>query len=657
MRYLCVPSPRHNHTSTPFVQRKIEQQMALINLRGIQVSFGGPPLLDGIDLSIDKGERICLLGRNGAGKSTLMKLILGELQADDGERVVNAGVRIARLIQEVPAGTQGSVFEVVADGAGDLAGTLKRYHQLSHQLAESADESLLERLAQVQHELEAADGWQLEQRVETVISRLSLDPDVEFTALSGGLKRRVLLAQALVNEPDLLLLDEPTNHLDIESIAWLEEFLLGYRGALLFITHDRAFLRHLATRILELDRGRLGDWPGDYDNFLRRKQEQLNAEALENARFDKKLAQEEVWIRQGIKARRTRNEGRVRALKAMREERGQRREQGGKVRMQLQQAERSGKLVVEAQGVSYAWDSTPVIRDFSCTILRGDRIGIVGPNGAGKSTLLNLLLGRLQPDQGRVELGTNLEVAYFDQLRDALDENQTVQDNVGGGRDQVTVNGKPKHIISYLQDFLFSPERARGPIKALSGGERNRLLLAKIFLTPANVLVLDEPTNDLDVETLELLEELLLDYQGTLLLVSHDRDFLDHAVTSCLVFEGDGRVGDYVGGYSDWERMHKQALQKSAPAPAKLAKPAARAAKKASVKLSYKDQRELDELPARIEVLEASLEQIQTRMADPTFYQQGSDEVAVVQQQMQSTEAELETAYARWEELEAKREG
>ncbi|EGW53611.1 ATP-binding cassette domain-containing protein [Candidatus Endoriftia persephone] len=631
--------------------------MALINLRGIQVSFGGPPLLDGIDLSIDKGERICLLGRNGAGKSTLMKLILGELQADDGERVVNAGVRIARLIQEVPAGTQGSVFEVVADGAGDLAGTLKRYHQLSHQLAESADESLLERLAQVQHELEAADGWQLEQRVETVISRLSLDPDVEFTALSGGLKRRVLLAQALVNEPDLLLLDEPTNHLDIESIAWLEEFLLGYRGALLFITHDRAFLRHLATRILELDRGRLGDWPGDYDNFLRRKQEQLNAEALENARFDKKLAQEEVWIRQGIKARRTRNEGRVRALKAMREERGQRREQGGKVRMQLQQAERSGKLVVEAQGVSYAWDSTPVIRDFSCTILRGDRIGIVGPNGAGKSTLLNLLLGRLQPDQGRVELGTNLEVAYFDQLRDALDENQTVQDNVGGGRDQVTVNGKPKHIISYLQDFLFSPERARGPIKALSGGERNRLLLAKIFLTPANVLVLDEPTNDLDVETLELLEELLLDYQGTLLLVSHDRDFLDHAVTSCLVFEGDGRVGDYVGGYSDWERMHKQALQKSAPAPAKLAKPAARAAKKASVKLSYKDQRELDELPARIEVLEASLEQIQTRMADPTFYQQGSDEVAVVQQQMQSTEAELETAYARWEELEAKREG
>ncbi len=630
--------------------------MSLIRLREIQLGFGGPPLLDGINLTIEKRERICLLGRNGAGKSTLMKVILGELTPDDGERVVSSGVRIAQLVQEVPRGTLGSVFDIVADGIGQLAAQIKTYHQLSSQLAESGDEQLLEPLSRAQHALEAADGWQLEQRVETVISRLSLTPDAEFSELSGGLKRRVLLAQALVSEPDLLLLDEPTNHLDIESIDWMEQFLLNYPGALLFVTHDRAFLRHLATRILELDRGRLTDWPGDYANFLRRKEELLNAEAQENARFDKKLAQEESWIRQGIKARRTRNEGRVRALKVMREEHQQRRSVTGQARMQLQEAERSGKLVAKVEGISYAWEDRPVIRDLSTSVLRGDRIGIIGPNGAGKTTLLNLLLGRLAPDSGQVKLGTNIQVAYFDQLRDQLDEERSVQDNVGGGSDRVEVGGSSRHIIGYLQDFLFTPERARTPVKALSGGERNRLLLAKLFTRPANVLVLDEPTNDLDVETLELLEELLLDYQGTLLLVSHDRDFLDHAVTSCLVFEGDCRVVEYVGGYSDWEQHQKQRPVAKQPSSPKKVKPEPPAPKKKKGKLSYKDQRELDSLPQRIEELEAALDEIQQRLSDPALYQQGSETITELRQSMQSLEQELEQAYARWEALEAARE-
>ncbi|MEN8178486.1 MAG: ATP-binding cassette domain-containing protein [Pseudomonadota bacterium] len=625
--------------------------MSLIRLREIQLGFGGHPLLDGVNLSIEKGERICLLGRNGAGKSTLMKVILGELTADDGERVVGNGVRIARLIQEVPQGLTGSVFDIVADGAGNLAKQIKTYHQLSNQLAEADSRQLLDQLANAQHALEAADGWQLEQRVETVISRLSLSPDEEFSELSGGLKRRVLLAQALVNEPALLLLDEPTNHLDIESISWMEEFLLNYPGALLFVTHDRAFLRRLATRILELDRGRLTDWPGDYDNFLRRKEEMLNAEAQENARFDKKLAQEETWIRQGIKARRTRNEGRVRALQTMRQEQQQRRSTTGQAKMQLQDAGRSGKLVAKVENISYAWGDKPVIKDFSTTVMRGDRIGIIGPNGAGKSTLLNLLLGRLAPDSGKVKLGTNIEVAYFDQLRSQLNEELSVQDNVGGGSDKVDIGGRSKHIIGYLQDFLFTPERARTPVKALSGGERNRLLLAKLFTKPANVLVLDEPTNDLDVETLELLEELLLGYQGTLLLVSHDRDFLDHAVTSCLVFERDCRVTEHVGGYSDWEDYRKQvaARQKSAE---KKVKPAAEAPKKKKGKLSYKDQRELDSLPRRIEELDKALAEIQQQMSDPTIYQQGGGKINELQQAMKEHEHELEAAYERWEVLE-----
>ncbi|MDX1335447.1 MAG: ATP-binding cassette domain-containing protein, partial [Gammaproteobacteria bacterium] len=595
--------------------------MPLITLRNIQLSYGGPLLLDHLDLSIEAGERICLIGRNGEGKSTLMKLIADEVRADDGEREVQQGAVIRRLTQDVPTDTHGSVFEVVASGLGELGTLVKDYHEISHQLAISGDEALLDKLARAQQELEAADGWQTEQRVETTISKLSLDPDIDFASLSGGLKRRVLLARALVQEPDLLLLDEPTNHLDIEAIDWLEEFLLGYKGTLLFVTHDRAFLRKLATRIIELDRGQLTSWPGDYDNYLRRKEEQLNAEEKANARFDKKLAQEEVWIRQGIKARRTRNEGRVRALKSMREQLKQRRSRQGTASMTLQEAERSGKLITEAEHINYAWDGKPIIRDFSTTILRGDRIGIIGPNGVGKTTLIKVLLGELTPDSGTLKLGHRLEVAYFDQLRAALDENKTVADNVADGHEKVDINGTTKHIISYLQDFLFTPDRTRQPVRALSGGERNRLLLAKLFAKPSNVLVMDEPTNDLDIETLELLEELLMEYKGTLLLVSHDRAFINNVVTSTLAFEEDGLIHEYVGDYDDWLRQRPEQTTKTqvAPRETRQEKPSTARTDKPK-KLSYKDQRELDQLPKKIETLETEVEALQEQMSQPDFY-------------------------------------
>jgi len=624
--------------------------MPILTLHNLQLSFGGPLLLDNVDLTIDRGERICLLGRNGAGKSTLMKLIASELKADDGEMIVEKGSCIVRLTQEVPEGMDGSVFDVVSSGLGEVGELVREYHHIIVKLETDCSEALLEKLSRVQQKLEAADGWQMEQRVESVISRLSLDADIEFAALSGGLKRRVLLARALVLEPDLLLLDEPTNHLDIASIEWLEEFLLSYGGSLLFITHDRMFLRRLATRILELDRGQLTDWPGDFDNFLRRKDEMLNAEEKENARFDKKLAQEEVWIRQGIKARRTRNEGRVRALETMRRERSQRRERAGQVKMGVQSGERSGKLVVEVENVDYAWDGDPIIKGLSTTIMRGDKIGIIGPNGAGKSTLLGLLLGKLQPKSGTIKMGTKVEVAYFDQLRTALDEDKSVQDNVGGGSDKVTINGRDKHIISYLQDFLFTPERIRTPVRALSGGERNRLLLAKLFTKPCNVLVMDEPTNDLDAETLDLLEELLLGYEGTLLLVSHDRAFLNNVVTSSLVFEGKGRVNEYIGGYDDWLRQRRAetpAKPKTEKKETSTAKPEAKPAK-----LSYKDQRELESLPKLIEELDAELETIQSKMAAPDFYKADPAEVATTTDCMAEVEAKLSAAYVRWEELE-----
>lgn len=625
--------------------------MALITLRNIQIGFGGPALLENVCLSINRGDRVCLLGRNGTGKSTLMKIVAQEIQPEDGELVLRQGVRITRLEQEVPAGFQGSVFDVVSDGLGEIGELVRRYHEISSALETGGDDALLRQLQHAQHELELADGWKAEQRVETVISRLSLNPDVKFDQLSGGLKRRVMLARALVQEPDLLLLDEPTNHLDIESIDWLEEFLNSYGGTLLFVTHDRVFMQKLANRIVELDRGQLTDWPGDYANFLRRKDEMLHAEEQANKRFDKKLAQEEVWIRQGIKARRTRNEGRVRALQKMREERGQRRERESVASMSMQGAERSGKLVVEVENLGYAWEGDPVIKDFSTTILRGDKVGIIGPNGSGKTTLINLLLGRIEPQQGAVKLGTKLEVAYFDQLRGALNEDASVQDSLADGSDKVEINGTSKHVISYLQDFLFTPDRARQPVRSLSGGERNRLMLAKLFARPFNVLVMDEPTNDLDLETLELLEELLLEYQGTLLLVSHDRAFLNSVVTNTLVFEGQGRVVEYVGGYDDWVRQ--RAILVAASKPVVAPKNTKAKPKPKPAKLSYKDQRELDALPKRIEELDAELASAHAAVADPEFYQQDGAVIAEANQRLQQLQQELEQAYARWEQLES----
>ena len=629
--------------------------MALLRLRDVSLGFGGPPLLSQVQLQIEAGERICLVGRNGAGKSTLMKIIAGELQPDSGTLERTQNLRVTRLSQEVPQGLQGSIFDVVAGGLGDVGQLLHRYHDLGLRLAEDGDAALLGELEQVQHELEAADGWQLQQRVETVLSRLQLDADLSFDDLSGGLKRRVLLARALVDQPDLLLLDEPTNHLDIDSITWLEEFLLGFRGALLFVTHDRMFLQRLATRILDLERGRLTDWPCDYCSYLERKQAMLDAEEKLNAEFDKKLAQEEVWIRQGIKARRTRNEGRVRALEAMRRERQARQARLGNVHMQAQEAERSGKLVVEAENVSYRYDEQWIVRDFSTIIQRGDRIGIIGPNGVGKTTLLRLLLGQLAPTAGRIHLGTRLEIAYFDQLRAQLEEEKSVLDNLAGGREKITVNGADRHVISYLQDFLFAPERARTPVKALSGGERNRLLLARLFAKPSNLLVLDEPTNDLDAETLDMLEERLLDYQGTLLLVSHDRAFLDQVVTGSLVFEGEGRVREYVGGYSDWLRQRDPPtiIDKTPGRKEKPSKPATETAPPAARprKLGFKEQRELEELPRHIEALEAEQAELHGRLADPELYRTGGD-IPALQARLAMLEAELEQAYARWDALE-----
>jgi ATP-binding cassette subfamily F protein uup len=632
--------------------------MPLLTLRNLQLTYGDPPLLDGIDLTVEPGERLCLLGRNGEGKSTLLRLIAAEIAPDDGERILSQGMRVARLEQDVPADVSGTVFAVVADGAGDKADLLKCYHAASLALAVDAGPEALARLERVQHELEAADGWRVEQQVEQTLSRLDLDGDAAFESLSGGRKRRVLLARALVSEPDLLLLDEPTNHLDIESILWLETFLADWPGALIFITHDRGFLQRLATRIAELDRGKLVDYPGDYANYLRRRAERDHAEALANAQFDKRLAQEEVWVRQGIKARRTRNEGRVRRLESMRRDFGERRSRQGKAKLALTSAERSGKLVVDAVGVSYAWGGQPIVEDFDVTILRGDRIGIIGPNGCGKSTLLRLLLGELTPQAGSIERGTRLDIAYFDQLRDQLDLDKTVIDNVAEGSDKVTVNGQSRHVIAYLQDFLFAPQRSRQPARALSGGERNRLLLAKLFTRPANLLVMDEPTNDLDIETLELLEELLLDFDGTLLLVSHDRAFIDNVVTSTLVFEDQGRVGAYVGGYADWlrQRPRSEGPESDATARAKKA-PASATASKAAVaakpkKLSYKDQHELEQLPARIETLESALESVQQALGDPAIYRDGAERVAELDAQRIQLEADLADAYERWEALE-----
>lgn len=630
--------------------------MALLSLKQITVSYGGPNLLDKVDFQLDRGERVCLVGRNGAGKSTLMKLIAGEIKADSGEMMGTQEIKIARLEQEVPIGTHGKVFDVVAEGLGEIAPLLVEYHHIVHQLETDSSEALLDKLEKAQHKLEAIDGWSMEQRVETVISRLSLDADTDFDSLSGGKKRRVLLAQALVKQPDILLLDEPTNHLDIESITWLEGFLKSYGGTLLFITHDRMFLQALATRIVQLDRGNLSSFPGDYNNYLKKREEMLASEAEQNAQFDKKLAQEETWIRQGIKARRTRNEGRVRALQQLRKERSQRREKLGSVQMQLQEAERSGKLVIEAENISQSYDGKQLFKNFTTLIQRGDRIGVIGPNGCGKSTLLSILLERQAPESGEVKTGTNLEVAFFDQLRSQLNEDESVVENVGQGSDHVDINGSRKHIIGYLQDFLFTPDRARTPVKALSGGERNRLLLAKLFTQPANLLVMDEPTNDLDAETLELLEDLLLNYTGTLLLVSHDRSFINNVVTSSIVFDEDGEVREYVGGYDDWLRQRSlmtekpQASSKNESQASQAAKPSA----KKKSKLTYQEQLDLKALPGKIEELEAKQQAFNEQMSDPDFYKKDADTIAELQKDVAELEQTLSATYEKWEALEEK---
>ncbi len=627
--------------------------MSLITLRNVHLGYGHP-LLDGVSLALEKGERVALVGRNGTGKSTLLKLIAGDLAADEGDIAYADGTRIARLDQEVPLETSGSVFDVVAAGLGEIGDAIRRFHHLSQRLASDPSQAAMQAMEACQQVIEAAGAWDIEKMVEHLLARLDLPVDADVATLSGGLKRRVLLGKALAAEPDVLLLDEPTNHLDLDAILWLEDFLLGWPGTLVFITHDRAFLQRLATRIIELDRGRLTDFPGDYPTYLRRKEELLEAEARRNAEFDKKLAEEEAWIRQGIKARRTRDMGRVKRLVEMREERGERRVRAGQANLRVQQAERSGRLVVEAENVGFAYEGRSIVRGFSTTILRGDKVGVVGRSGCGKTTLLRLMLGQLQPTEGKIRLGTNLQIAYFDQYRAILDEDASVLDNVAQGSDRVTVNGRNIHVIGYLQDFLFTPDRARQPVRSLSGGERNRLLLARLFTQPANLLVLDEPTNDLDADTLELLEERLIDFAGTVLVVSHDRAFLNNLVTSILAFEGEARVNEYVGGYDDWVRQRPATSEAPFPAKPAAEQPApARPGPAKPRKLSYKAQKELENLPERIEALEADIADLNNRMARPEFYQQPRDAITQSQARLAELQKTLEAAYARWEELEA----
>ncbi|MGP9679727.1 ATP-binding cassette domain-containing protein [Halomonas sp. AOP27-A1-41] len=638
--------------------------MTLLRLEQLQLAYGTQVLLNRADLTVEKGERLALVGRNGTGKSTLLKLVAGDIQADDGSVWRAPGLKIGVLAQELPESSGMTIFDMVAQGLPEAGELLSEYQHLIND-----PDPDMNRMATLQTRIEAIDGWSFHQRIDVVLTRLGLPPETEMSSLSGGWRRRVALARALVSEPDLLLLDEPTNHLDLDTIAWLEEQLLAFNGAVLLITHDRAFLSRLATNILELDRGKLGRYPGKYEEFQARKQHELEVEARENAEFDKKLAQEETWIRQGVKARRTRNEGRVRALEAMRDERSQRRERQGTANLTVDSGERTGKRVVELKGVTQRFGNDVILRNVNLEVVRGDRIGFLGRNGAGKTTLLKILLGELAPTEGSVQLGTNLKVAYFDQLRAGLELEKTVYDNVAQGSDRVSVGGKDRHVMSYLQDFLFTPDRVRQPVKALSGGESNRLLLAKLFTQPANVLVLDEPTNDLDMETLELLEELLLDFDGTLLLVSHDRTFMDNVVTSMLAFEGEGVVREYVGGYTDWIRQGGKlppapwegaARQQTEPTSAAVEKAPEKAPEepaKKTVKLSYKFQRELDALPADIERLEANVEALEQVVGDPAFYQQEASAVTAKLQELEHAQQALEAAMERWMELEAMANG
>ncbi|MGZ0080800.1 ATP-binding cassette domain-containing protein [Methylomonas sp. YC3] len=625
--------------------------MPLIRLTNVSIAFGTHALLDNAAFQLDAGERVGLLGRNGEGKSTLMKIIAGDIHADHGEIWKQPELRLAWLEQSPNLDENDTIYEAVAGGLGELGRVIARYHELLSHM--DGSEQSLQALGDVQHKLEADNGWEFQTRVEAVLSKLQLPADVLVGSLSGGWKRRVALARALVIEPEVLLLDEPTNHLDFESITWLEEQILAFQGAVMFVTHDRAFLQKLATRIIDLDRGQLTSWAGNYQDYLTRKAAALEDEANQNAEFDKKLAKEEVWIRQGVKARRTRNEGRVRALKKLRAERSERRNTQGTAKLSLNKGEASGKKVVEAIDVNFQYQDKPIIKDFSLRIERGDKIGLIGNNGAGKSTLLKLLLGQLQPTTGSIELGTNLQIAYFDQLREQLDPEISVADSVLDGGEFVDTPDGKRHVMSYLADFLFAPARARSPVKSLSGGEKNRLLLARLFTKTANLIVMDEPTNDLDLETLEILEEKLVEYQGTLLLVSHDREFLDNVVTSVLVFEGEGRVEEYIGGYADWfalmEQNKKAEAVKIAEQAVKKEKPKTAPAKK----LSFKEQRELEQLPALIEQLETLQTQLTAEMNEAGFYKQSPEAVAAKLAQLQTAEADLSQAYQRWDELEA----
>ncbi len=624
--------------------------MALISLKNVGIGFGDPALIENADLQIEAGERICVIGRNGAGKSTLLRLIHGELLPDSGTVARTPGLKTALLIQEAPADLSGTIYEVAASGQPDHAALLKKHRRLSLTLEENSDPSGLECLNEIEQDLDAAGAWQLHQRVQSVISRMGLNADTRCETLSAGYKRRAHLARALVSDPDILLLDEPTNHLDIESIAWMEDYLLKSAGTLVFVTHDRAFLKRLATRIVELDRGTLISFAGGYERYLTRKQAMIENEETRNAEFDRKLQREEAWIRQGVKARRTRNEGRVRALVKLREEFAKRRSRSGNIRFLQQEAERSGRLVIHAENLCFSFEDRPLIENFSATIMRGDKVGVIGPNGCGKTTLLRILLGEIAPDSGFVRHGTRLQIAYFDQLRARLDESRTVQQNVVEDGDTVVVNGRARHVIGYLQDFLFSPDQARAPISRLSGGERNRLLLARLFTRPSNVLVLDEPTNDLDVESLELLEAMLVDYAGTVLMVSHDRTFLNNVAASTLVFEGRGRVRQYAGGYDDWLNQRPEP-EPSAPKPPSK-KPRPKSAPASIRKLTFKEQRELEKLPETIESLEARKTELFIAMADPELYKTSGNGIARMQTELEKLEQDLEAAYARWEQLE-----
>ncbi len=634
--------------------------MALLTIHNAQLAFGDHPLLDRAEFALQENERVCLVGRNGAGKSTLMKVLAGDILLDDGKIQITQDVVVSRLEQDPPRNQEGTVYEYVSGGLAEIGEQLKIYHDLLDLVAQDPSEKNINRLAKTQEQLDHSNAWRFDDRVKNVLSALKLSPDTLLRDLSGGWQRKAALARALVCDPDVLLLDEPTNHLDVTTIEWLENFLKDFKGSIIFISHDRAFIKSMATRIVDLDRGQLSSFPGDYDNYLLEKEEMLRVEDMQNAEFDKKLAQEEVWIRQGIKARRTRNEGRVRALKKLREERRDRREVQGKVNLNIDDASRSGKIVFEAENVSFAYDGKQIVDNFSFNIMRGDRIALIGPNGCGKSTVLKLLLGQLEAQSGRLHCGTKLEVAYFDQYREILDPEKTVIDNLADGKQEVMVGGRQRHALSYLQDFLFAPKRARTPVKALSGGEKNRLLLARILLKPNNLLILDEPTNDLDIETLELLEEMLANYQGTLLLVSHDREFVDNTVTTSWIFEGDGVIEEFVGGYHDAKQQRDQALavRFSTEKPPKKEKvveetPKTTQPKNNSKKLSYKLQRELEALPAKLEQLESDIETLQEQVNDPEFFAKPVEQTQPVLEQLAALEQELEIAFERWEELEA----